>query len=148
MGISSPTFRRAIAGALFFAVLSVSVACGGSDDNDEATETSGAETPTTSTTTSTPPTSTSGTTAPSTSTSPTTSVVPEAIDGALVYAANCSRCHGDTAEGGRGPTLIANELSAAELQAQIRVGGGGMLSFQDRLTDPEIAAVVEFVEAL
>ena len=103
---------------------------------------------TTSTTTSTPPTSTSGTTASSTSTIPTTSVVPAAIDGAAVYAANCARCHGDTAEGGRGPSLIANELSAAEIQAQIRVGGGGMLSFQDRLTDPEIAAVVEFVEAL
>ena len=32
---------------------------------------------------------------------------------------------------------------AAEIQAQVRVSGGGMLSFQDRRTDPEIAAVVE-----
>ena len=45
-------------------------------------------------------------------------------------------------------SMWVRELSAAELQAQIRVGGGGMLSFQDRLSDPEIAAVVEFVEAL
>ncbi len=32
MGISSPTFRRAVTAALFFAVVSVSVACGDSDD--------------------------------------------------------------------------------------------------------------------
>lgn len=37
---------------------------------------------------------------------------------------------------GPGPSLMAYELIAAEIQAEVRIGGGGMPNFQDRLTDP------------
>jgi mono/diheme cytochrome c family protein len=43
---------------------------------------------------------------------------------------------------------VANELTAGEIQAQVRVGGSGMPTFQETLSDPEIAALVHFVEAL
>jgi cytochrome c553 len=111
--------------------------------------------PTTTVATTTAPTTTvATTTAPTTTvaTSTTTSLAPAdplvEFDGAEVFAANCARCHGPTGEGGRGPSLIGNELTPALIQAQVRVGGLGMISFQDLLSDPEIAAVVEFVEAL
>ena len=71
------------------------------------------------------------------------------LDGAALYADNCSSCHGDDGTGGFAPELgggavveaFPDEAEQAEVVAS---GRGGMPAFGDRLTADEIAAVVEF----
>lgn len=72
------------------------------------------------------------------------------VDAKQVFTANCSSCHGAQGDGGpvnvnlqqRGPTLPESRI-----EAQIRNGGGGMPSFQGRLSDAEIAALTAYVKA-
>lgn len=63
-----------------------------------------------------------------------------------LFAQNCSSCHGQTGEGGVGPTLAGNddlEDTAAVLK-QVLGGGGGMPGFA-HLSDAEVAALVSHV---
>ena len=71
--------------------------------------------------------------------------------GAEVFAdAGCGDCHALDAAGssGRtGPDLDEARPSAAEVEQQVREGGGGMPSFEDELSDQQIRDVAEFVSS-
>jgi len=72
---------------------------------------------------------------------------PEAA-GASIYRASCATCHGQDGQGGVGPTLAGAVVSRfpdpADQVAVVRDGRGGMPAFGGRLTDEEIAQVVEY----
>jgi cytochrome c553 len=69
--------------------------------------------------------------------------------GAKVFAdAGCGNCHALDAAGTSGtvgPNLDETQPDADEVEEQVREGGGGMPSFEDRLSDQEIRDVAEFV---
>jgi mono/diheme cytochrome c family protein len=69
--------------------------------------------------------------------------------GAAVFAdAGCGDCHAFDAAGSTGktgPDLDEAQPTAAEVEKQVREGGGGMPSFEDDLSDQEIMDVAEFV---
>ena len=44
-----------------------------------------------------------------------------------------------------GPNLDGTALSAAQIEAQVRQGGGGMPSFSGKLSEAQIKAVAGFV---
>ena len=71
--------------------------------------------------------------------------------GAKVFAdAGCENCHTLSAAGATGtvgPNLDEAKPDAAEVERKVRSGGGGMPSFEDRLSDQEIQDVAEYVEA-
>jgi mono/diheme cytochrome c family protein len=71
--------------------------------------------------------------------------------GAQVFAsAGCGSCHTLEAAGSTGktgPNLDDARPSAAEVERQVREGGGGMPSFEEELSDQEIADVAEFVSS-
>jgi mono/diheme cytochrome c family protein len=71
--------------------------------------------------------------------------------GAKVFAdAGCDDCHTLSAAGATGtvgPNLDELQPDAARVENKVRSGGGGMPSFEDRLSDQEITDVAEFVEA-
>ncbi len=82
-------------------------------------------------------------------------------DGGAVFAAACAQCHGKT---GRPPAQMAAQLGVRDLtspefqvrrtrvliESQVRRGSpnGRMPAFTGAITDPQIAAVVEFVMAI
>lgn len=73
-----------------------------------------------------------------------------AVDGAAIYGARCAGCHGATGGGGIGPALADGRTvevypDPADQIAVVAGGRGGMPAFSGRLTDAEIAAVVDFV---
>ena len=97
------------------------IACGG-DDNGNETATTTAET-----------------------TAETTTAA-----GRDVFVANCGSCHtlSDAGTSGTiGPNLDQVGLSAAEVETQVRNGGGAMPAFEGDLSDDEIAQVSEYVAA-
>ena len=104
------------------------VACGG-DDNGEAGDTTTTEETTTETT--------------------ETTATDEAGDaGREVFVANCGSCHTleDAGTSGTiGPALDGIGLSEADIEAQVRNGGGGMPAFEGDLSDDEIAQVSAYV---
>jgi mono/diheme cytochrome c family protein len=69
--------------------------------------------------------------------------------GAKVFAdAGCGDCHALDAAGSTGktgPDLDEAQPTAAEVEKQVREGGGGMPSFEDDLSDQQIMDVAEFV---
>jgi mono/diheme cytochrome c family protein len=69
--------------------------------------------------------------------------------GAKVFAdAGCGNCHtlsAADANGTVGPNLDELRPNAARVDRKVRSGGGGMPSFEDRLSDEEIKEVAEFV---
>lgn len=71
------------------------------------------------------------------------------INTAEVFATNCATCHGDKGQGAAmGIPLTkghALDHSLAEHLAQVRDGKKKMAAFRDKLTEAEIAAVVNFV---
>ncbi len=78
---------------------------------------------------------------------------PVARDGAAVYVAECAACHGADGGGGVGPPLsggavVAAFPDAADQTVVVVEGQGGMPSFGDRLSEEEIAAVVEYTRSL
>jgi mono/diheme cytochrome c family protein len=83
-------------------------------------------------------------------TTKSTATQSEGAAGAAVFAeAGCGGCHTFSAansSGTVGPVLDGIDLSKAEIEQQVRNGGGGMPPFGDRLSDAEIAAVADFVE--
>jgi quinohemoprotein ethanol dehydrogenase len=69
-------------------------------------------------------------------------------NGATVFGANCSVCHGAEGKGGNGGPNLTTIPAAKQYGAvfhQVRRGGGGMPPFQGTLTDQEIADVVSYV---
>jgi mono/diheme cytochrome c family protein len=71
-----------------------------------------------------------------------------AAAGEEVFSANCGRCHvleEAGTNGTTGPNLEDDEYSVDEVAEQVREGGGGMPSFDDDLSEQEIADVAAFV---
>jgi mono/diheme cytochrome c family protein len=71
------------------------------------------------------------------------------IDGAALYDRRCAGCHGGDGSGGIGPRLAGGRVvqrfpDAAEQVAVVADGRGSMPAFAGRLTDEEIAAIVEY----
>jgi mono/diheme cytochrome c family protein len=120
--------RRAIATAAIltlFTVPAALAACGGADS--------------------------SGATAPAASPSPaaTTPVAgdtqsPAGVDGAAVFAGNCSGCHGSDGSGGQGPN-ITTQTDAQHVADRVQNGGTSMPSFGSSLSDEQIGAVADYV---
>ena len=69
----------------------------------------------------------------------------QAADGAELFSANCSICHGATGTGGNGGPNITSQSDIARNIAQITHGGGGMPAFGDQLSDEEIKVLATFV---
>lgn len=69
------------------------------------------------------------------------------VDGAALFSANCSSCHGAGGEGGVGPD-IRGEDNVERVKEQVTNGGGAMPAFGDTLSAEEIAAVAEYVTTL
>ena len=70
------------------------------------------------------------------------------VNGAQIFKANCGSCHTLSAAGTSGqvgPNLDNVSLSAAEVEAKVRSGGGAMPSFSGKLSDAEIKAVASYV---
>jgi mono/diheme cytochrome c family protein len=69
--------------------------------------------------------------------------------GAAVWSSTgCGVCHVLEAAGStgtRGPNLDELKPSQDDVEKQVREGGGGMPSFEDRLSDEEIEAVAQYV---
>ena len=69
-------------------------------------------------------------------------------EGAGVYADHCAICHGPSGKGGTGPDLTANLTQRypdpADQRQIILDGPRSMPSFESRLSDREIDAVIEF----
>jgi mono/diheme cytochrome c family protein len=74
-----------------------------------------------------------------------------AADGEAVFAeAGCGSCHTLEEAGSSGtigPSLDETQLDRAQIEEQVRKGSGAMPPFEGTLTDEQIAAVAEFVEA-
>lgn len=70
-----------------------------------------------------------------------------ASGGERLYSNRCMVCHGGDLKGGFGPELrgIGELRSRDELIAAIRDGTGLMPAFRDRLTEEEIAAIVDWI---
>jgi outer membrane protein assembly factor BamB len=71
-----------------------------------------------------------------------------AASGEQVFTSNCGSCHTLGAagtSGGIGPNLDDLKPDAATVEAKVRSGGGGMPSFDGRLSDAEITAVAKYV---
>lgn len=67
-----------------------------------------------------------------------------------VYAKNCAKCHGKTAEGRHfgGPSLVETKLSLEDLKNIITNGKGHMPKFQGKLTDEQITALATEIKDL
>jgi mono/diheme cytochrome c family protein len=68
--------------------------------------------------------------------------------GREVFTSSCGSCHvlADAGTTGQvGPSLDQTELSRAEIEQQVRNGGGGMPAFEGRLTDEQIENVSTYV---
>jgi mono/diheme cytochrome c family protein len=81
--------------------------------------------------------------------------VPDADAGGVVYAANCTGCHGPDGSGNAAfpaaPRLDSAALdddSDTELRAKVRDGDGAMPAFGGTLTEDQIADVIAFVRTL
>ena len=91
--------------------------------------------------------------APPAAARPADGAEPVARDGAAVFGDECAACHGADGAGGVGPTLsggavVAAFPDAADQTTVVVEGRGGMPSFGDRLSEAEIAAVVEYTRSL
>jgi mono/diheme cytochrome c family protein len=72
----------------------------------------------------------------------------EAPDGKALFTDSCGSCHALEAAGTSGqvgPALDGTSLSAADVEAIVRDGRGGMPAFDNELSDEEISAVSTFV---
>jgi mono/diheme cytochrome c family protein len=70
------------------------------------------------------------------------------VSGEQVFTSNCGTCHTLGAAGTSGeigPNLDDLKPNAATVKAKVQSGGGGMPSFEDRLSDAEIDAVSNYV---
>lgn len=67
--------------------------------------------------------------------------------GASVFSQNCAGCHGASGQGAVGPRLAGNDdlRDRAFVERRVREGEGIMPAFAGRLSDEQIAAVVDHV---
>ena len=125
----------AVCAALFLAMIGAVVALAVEDEEEgHAPEAQGAQTETD-----------GSETAPAETSEPAGDV---AAGEEVFSSAGCGGCH--TLEeagtsGTAGPGLDETELSAAEIEDQVRDGGGGMPAFEGRLSEDEIRDVTAFV---
>ena len=74
---------------------------------------------------------------------------PELSDGRVIWVGQCASCHGASGGGGRGPKLddgsvLARFPDAADQEALVLSGQGGMPAYAGRLSDDEISWVVRY----
>jgi quinohemoprotein ethanol dehydrogenase len=70
------------------------------------------------------------------------------MSGAALFSSNCESCHGTDGAGGHvGPNLQKSAVAGnlAQVETQIRNGGGGMPPFAGVLSDEEIDTVANYV---
>jgi cytochrome c oxidase subunit II len=70
------------------------------------------------------------------------------IDAKGIFTANCAACHTLSKAGTSGtvgPNLDGLSLGPADVEEQIRKGGGGMPPFEGQLSDAEIKALVQYL---
>jgi mono/diheme cytochrome c family protein len=88
-------------------------------------------------------------TAPATTTTAATEPgAGQAASGAQLFSDNCESCHGAEGAGGHvGPDLQKSSVAEnlAQVEKQVRNGGGGMPPFADVLSDEEIDTVAHYV---
>lgn len=86
---------------------------------------------------------------PSPTAAASASPVVTSAEGASIFAAKCSSCHGGSGEGAEeGPSVHgvpAGEESIPGVAELVRSGKYQMPSFSDQLTDPQIEAVASYV---
>lgn len=74
------------------------------------------------------------------------------IDGSVIYSARCAGCHGGDGSGGIGPKLATRVVvrfpDPAKQVVVVTEGRRGMPAFGGRLTEEEIAAVVEYTRTI
>jgi mono/diheme cytochrome c family protein len=75
------------------------------------------------------------------------------LDGAALFGANCAGCHGGDGSGGIGPRLAGGRVverypDPADQIAVVTNGRDGMPAWGGKLTDEEIAAVVEYTRTV
>lgn len=119
-------------------------ACGGGDDADTASTA-----PTTEATTATTETATTETETTETEKTETgTSTQEASAEGKSVFTANCASCHtlADAGSSGNvGPNLDDLKPDKAQVEKQVKSGGGAMPSFEGKLSASEITAVADYV---
>jgi outer membrane protein assembly factor BamB len=89
-----------------------------------------------------------GATGTETTTTTGTTTGPSEVSGEQVFASSCGSCHTLGAagtSGSIGPNLDDLMPDEATVEEKVRNGGGGMPSFEGRLSDEEIAAVATYV---
>jgi mono/diheme cytochrome c family protein len=72
----------------------------------------------------------------------------QAASGAALFSSNCQSCHGPDGAGGHiGPNLQKSSVAEnlAQVEKQVRNGGGAMPPFSDVLSDQEIDTVSKYV---
>ena len=81
------------------------------------------------------------------------------VEGSDLYAANCQVCHGDSnGAGGRGGAPIHNDrghtwhhpdaqLRGWVLNGKLESGSAGMPALGDKLTEPEVDAILTFIRS-
>ena len=75
------------------------------------------------------------------------------VDGAVVFGDNCAVCHGGDGSGGIGPRLAGGRVvtvypDPADQIAVVTTGRAGMPAFAEKLTEEEIAAVVDYTRTV
>lgn len=126
------SLRLSAAAAVAVFSLVVAAGCGGSNDSGTTTE------------------SQQQTTSAATETTTTTSGTGVSDEGKQIFADNCAACHqlaAADAGGVTGPNLDERKPDADEVVAKVNNGGGGMPSFQGRLSDAQIQALADFVSS-
>jgi mono/diheme cytochrome c family protein len=87
-------------------------------------------------------------TVPATTTTAPETGASQAASGAQLFSDNCESCHGAEGAGGHvGPDLQKSSVAEnlAQVEEQVRNGGGGMPPFADVLSDEEIDIVARYV---
>ena len=139
--------KRVIAAALLAGVCSLGVAaCGGSDDDGDATTAAPAATSEAAPATTEAP--AASTEAASTEAATTAAA---GADGKTVFTANCGGCHtlADAGTSGAvGPNLDDLKPDEATVKTQVENGGGAMPAFKGTLSDAEIASVATYVASV
>ena len=80
---------------------------------------------------------------------PPAALSPIVVQGAKLFALNCSHCHADDATGDEGPDLHGLTKSDERIKAMITNGvKGEMPSFGKKLQEPEKQALVAFLRSL
>ena len=67
--------------------------------------------------------------------------------GAQIYEQLCARCHGVELEGGSAPPMDIAGATDEELATVIRQGEGTMPSYENTLSDAQVARVVDFLRS-